>query len=61
MIGQGMDTFDAACLAVYLHGAAGEQAAKENGLSAVVASDIIKKLMQVMKECQNTTEGKVRI
>lgn len=61
LIGQGMDTFDAACLAVYLHGAAGEQAAKENGLSAVVASDIIKKLMQVMKECQNTTEGKVRI
>lgn len=49
LLGQGMKAFDAACLAVYLHGAAGEQAGDENGRSAVVASDIIKKLMQIMR------------
>ncbi len=61
LLGQGMGPFDAACLAVYLHGVAGEQAAEENGCSAVVASDIIKKLMQVMKGRKNTTEGKACI
>ena len=61
LLGQGMKAFDAACLSVYLHGVAGELAGVENGCSAVVASDIIKKLMQVRKEQQNTTEGRAGI
>lgn len=48
LLAQGMSGFDAACLSVYLHGAAGEQAGDENGRRGVIAGDIIKKLMPVM-------------
>lgn len=49
LLGQKMKAYDAACFAVYLHGVAGELAGEENGRSGVVASDLIKKLMQVMR------------
>lgn len=48
LLAQGMDEFDAACLAVYLHGLAGECAGNKNGHCGVLATDIIKELMQVM-------------
>lgn len=48
LLAQGMDEYDAACLAVYLHGIAGEYAGSKNGRCGVVATDIISELMQVM-------------
>lgn len=48
LLAQGMDGFDAACLAVYIHGLAGEYAGVKNGHPGVVATDIIRELMQVM-------------
>ncbi|MHC4268365.1 MAG: NAD(P)H-hydrate dehydratase [Planctomycetota bacterium] len=41
LIGQGLDIFDASQLAVYLHGLAGDIAAKKKGELSMIASDII--------------------
>lgn len=48
LLAQGMKAFEAACLSVYLHGIAGEQAGVKNGRRAVIAGDLIKELMLVM-------------
>lgn len=48
LLAQGMKGFDAACLSVYLHGLAGERAGIENGRRGVMATDIIRELVQVM-------------
>lgn len=48
LLAQKADVFDAACLGVYLHGLAGEEASMKNGRRAVVASDLIKTLPLVM-------------
>ncbi|MDY2698908.1 MAG: NAD(P)H-hydrate dehydratase [Lachnospiraceae bacterium] len=45
---QGMHPFEAACIGVYLHGIAGENASVKNGKYGVTSSDIIKELMTVM-------------
>jgi NAD(P)H-hydrate epimerase len=41
LCGQGLDNFDAAVLGVYVHGFAGDLAAKEKGQISLIASDII--------------------
>jgi NAD(P)H-hydrate epimerase len=41
LLGQKLDRFDAACLAVYLHGRAGELAGKKLGMRCVLARDVI--------------------
>jgi hydroxyethylthiazole kinase-like uncharacterized protein yjeF len=41
LIGQGLDVFDASQLGVYLHGLAGDIAAKKKGELSMIASDII--------------------
>ncbi len=41
MLGQKIEPFRAACFSVYLHGLAGDLAAKEKGEASLVASDII--------------------
>jgi len=46
---QGLNSFDAAKYAVYLHGLAGDLAAKEKSQIAMVASDIIEMLPQAIK------------
>ena len=44
---QGMSSFEAAALAVYIHGRAGESAAAKKSNYALIASDIIEELPQV--------------
>ncbi|HAL45423.1 MAG: NAD(P)H-hydrate dehydratase [Planctomycetes bacterium GWF2_42_9] len=39
--GQGLNNFDAAVLGVYIHGLAGDFAAKEKGIISMIATDII--------------------
>ena len=48
-LGQGMDGFKTAKLAVYLHGLAGDYAAEEKGQVSLIATDILNKLPQAFK------------
>jgi NAD(P)H-hydrate epimerase len=49
LLGQGLDTFNAAKYAVYLHGLAGDLAAKEKTQLGMIASDIIDKIPEAIK------------
>lgn len=50
LLAQKKEVFDAACLGVYLHGLAGEEASFKEGRYGTTASDIIQKLPLVMRE-----------
>jgi ADP-dependent NAD(P)H-hydrate dehydratase / NAD(P)H-hydrate epimerase len=50
-LAQGLSGFDAAKYAVYLHGLAGDLAAKEKSQLAMIASDIIAKIPKAIKIC----------
>ena len=50
-LGQGLDGFKAAKYAVYVHGLAGDLAAKEKTQIGLIASDIIAKIPQAIKRC----------
>ena len=50
LLAQGLEPFEAAKLAVYIHGLAGDQAAKEKNEYSMMASDIIEALHVVLKK-----------
>lgn len=50
-LGQDLSAFDAAKYAVYLHGLAGDLAAKEKTQVSLIASDIINKIPEAIKKC----------
>jgi NAD(P)H-hydrate epimerase len=50
-LGQGLDNFNAAKCAVYLHGLSGDLAAKEKTEMGMIASDIIDKIPEAIKRC----------
>lgn len=50
-LGQGLDGFDAAKYAVYLHGFAGDLAAKQKSQMGLIASDIIDAIPEAIKKC----------
>ncbi len=49
-LGQGLSAYDAARFAVYLHGLAGDLAAKEKTQISLIASDIIDKIPEAIKK-----------
>lgn len=49
LCGQGLDNFNAAVLGVYVHGLAGDLAAKEKGQISLIATDIIDYLPQAFQ------------
>jgi NAD(P)H-hydrate epimerase len=50
LLGQGMDRFDAACCATYLHGRAGELAGAELGQRCVLSEDVIRAIPKAVAE-----------
>ena len=50
MLGQGVDPFRAACFGVYLHGLAGDLAAREKGETSLIAGDILNALPQAFQK-----------
>jgi len=50
-LAQGLKAFDASKCAVYLHGLAGDLAAKEKTQLGMIASDIIDKIPEAVKKC----------
>lgn len=50
-LSQGLNAFEAAKYAVYLHGLAGDLAAKEKTQLGMIASDIIAKIPEAIKKC----------
>jgi NAD(P)H-hydrate epimerase len=49
-LAQGLDPLEAALLGVYLHGLAGDCAAKQVGMSSLVASDVISELSTILRD-----------
>ena len=50
LVGQGLSNFDAAVLGVYVHGLAGDIAAKKFGQISLIATDIIESLGEAFKK-----------
>ncbi len=50
LLAQGLEATEAACLGAYLHGLAGDRAARD-GMIGIVASDLIELLPGAMKQC----------
>ncbi|MCA8973532.1 MAG: NAD(P)H-hydrate dehydratase [Planctomycetes bacterium] len=48
LLGEGMDPFDAACVAVHLHGKAGDLVAKRTSQRGLIASDLPAAIAEVM-------------
>jgi ADP-dependent NAD(P)H-hydrate dehydratase / NAD(P)H-hydrate epimerase len=49
----GLEPYEAACLAVYIHGLAGDEAAKERGTYSMMASDIAGSIEKVIMHYEN--------
>ena len=49
-LGQGLSAFDAARIGVYVHGLAGDMAAKETGQSSLTATALLNKLPEVLRK-----------
>ena len=62
LLGQGMSSFEAAKSGVYLHGLAGDLAAKEKTQAGMIASDIIEKIPEAIKKynrfCRRSSVGR---
>ncbi len=50
LVGQGHQAFEASRIGVYLHGLAGDEAAKKTGEYSLIASDILEALPSVMRD-----------
>ncbi|HMO96448.1 MAG TPA: NAD(P)H-hydrate dehydratase, partial [Tepidiformaceae bacterium] len=49
-LAQGMEPFEAACMGVYLHGAAGEALREEYGEAGLLAGELATRLPRVVKD-----------
>ena len=56
LLAQGLTGFDAACTGVFVHGLAGDIAAAETGVRALIASDIIDALPRAWRQIERTHE-----
>ncbi len=56
-LAQGLTAFDAARFGVHVHGLAGDIAAKEKGQLSLIATDVLKKIPEVLKKLSRNTPG----
>ncbi len=56
LLAQGYGPTQAACLAVYLHGLAGDLAAADKGEAGMIAGDVIEKIPDAIKKTSATTD-----
>jgi NAD(P)H-hydrate epimerase len=56
LLAQGYGPTQAACLAVYVHGLAGDLAAEEKGEAGMIAGDVIGKIPEAMKQTMASTD-----
>lgn len=64
LLGQGLGAFEAAKTGVYLHGLAGDLAAKEKTQAGMIASDIIDKIPEAIKRytnCRRSSVGRAAV
>ena len=54
LLGQKLSLFDAACLGVYLHGLAGDLAARERGEIGLLASDLLDRIPMAIRQYQTS-------
>ena len=52
-LARGLSGWDAACLAVFLHGDAGDRAARDVGEDALIASDLVERLAQALRSIRD--------
>lgn len=52
LLGQGMDAFDAACAAVFVHGLAGDMASQDKGRRGMTPQDVLDALPYAYKEIE---------
>ena len=52
-LARGLSGWDAACLAVFVHGDAGDRAARDLGQDALIASDLVDRLPQTLTAIRN--------
>ncbi len=55
-LGQGMDTWDAACAGVFIHGLAGDIARTEKGERGLIAGDLVQSLPYALRRFENLDE-----
>ena len=60
-LAQGFDSLESARLAVYLHGLAGDLAAKDKTQTGLIASDLIEYLPCALKYCRSSSVGRAAV
>lgn len=61
LLAQGMPSWEAACAATYLHGAAGDSAAARKGQAGLIAGDVIEEIPHALRLLQQSTSNKTTL